>query len=192
MLMTVRSYDEKVRTHLLESIKRQLNAEAAAVDAPSPPLIKVAPGAEAVYNDPEVTTRLLAALRRDLGSDSAVEMPAKMTSEDFSAYGRVGVRAVLLHIGAVNPEVLASGAKHPDLHSPQWFPELKPTLRSMVAAEVVMLTELLVAPESVNKTNRFRSMRLESLGPAFVEFELHEHFQCFLCVRSELIARGKS
>ena len=91
--MSVRSYDEKVRKHLLESIKRQLNAEAAAVDAPSPPSIKVVPGAEAVYNDPEVTARLVAALRRDLGPDSAVEMPAKMTSEDFSAYGRAGVRA---------------------------------------------------------------------------------------------------
>jgi hippurate hydrolase len=151
MLMTVRSYDEKVRKHLLESIKRQLDAEAAAVDAPSPPSIKVVPGAEAVYNDPEVTARLVAALRRDLGPDSAVEMPAKMTSEDFSAYGRAGVRAVLLHIGAVNPAELASGAKLPDLHSPKWFPELEPTLRSLVAAEVVMLTELLVAPESVNK-----------------------------------------
>ena len=151
MLMSVRSYDEKVRKHLLESIKRQLNAEAAAVDAPSPPSIKVVPGAEAVYNDPEVTARLVAALRRDLGPDSAVEMPAKMTSEDFSAYGRAGVRAVLLHIGAVNPAELASGAKLPDLHSPKWFPELEPTLRSLVAAEVVMLTELLVAPGSVNK-----------------------------------------
>lgn len=151
MLMTVRSYDEKVRKHLLESIKRQLNAEAAAVDAPSPPSIKIVPGTEAVYNDPEVTARLVAALRRDLGADSAVEMPAKMTSEDFSAYGRAGVRAVLLHIGAVNPEMLASGAKLPDLHSPKWFPELEPTLRSLVAAEVVMLTELLVAPESAHK-----------------------------------------
>ena len=44
-----------------------------------------------------------------------------------------------------------SGAKLPDLHSPQWFPELEPTLRSLVAAEVIMLAELLVAPESANK-----------------------------------------
>jgi metal-dependent amidase/aminoacylase/carboxypeptidase family protein len=151
MQMSVRSYDEKVRKHLLESIKRQLNAEAAAVDAPSPPSIKVVPGTEAVYNDPEVTARLVAALHRDLGPDSAVEMPAKMTSEDFSAYGRAGVRAVLLHIGAVNPAEIASGAKLPDLHSPKWVPELEPTLRSLVAAEVVMLTELLAAPGSVNK-----------------------------------------
>ncbi len=51
----------------------------------------------------------------------------------------------------MNPAELASGAKRPDLHSPKWFPELEPTLRSLVAAEVVMLTELLVATESVNK-----------------------------------------
>jgi metal-dependent amidase/aminoacylase/carboxypeptidase family protein len=140
-----------VRSRILASIKRQLDAEATAADAPSLPSIKIVPGAEMVYNDPELTARLVAVLRRDLGADSAVEMPAKMTSEDFSAYGRAGVRAVLLHIGAVNPSVIASGTKHLDLHSPQWFPELEPTLRSLVAAEVVMLTELLVAPTSVGK-----------------------------------------
>jgi len=42
-------------------------------------------------------------------------------------------------------------AKLPDLHSPKWVPELEPTLLSLVAAEVVMLTELLVVPGSVNK-----------------------------------------
>src|SRR5690348_2557615 len=143
MLMSVRSYDEKVRKHLLDSIKRQLDGEAAAVGAPSPPSIKIVPGTDAVYNDPELTARLVAALRRDLGPDSAAEMPSKMTSEDFSAYGRAGVRSVLLHIGAVNPEALASGVKLPDLHSSLWHPELEPTLRSLVCAEVVMLTELL-------------------------------------------------
>src|SRR5215471_7496157 len=137
MLMSVRSYDGKVRKHLLDSIKRQLDGEATAVDAPSPPLIKIVPGADAVYNDPDLTARLVAALRRDLGPDSAVEMPAKMTSEDFSAYGRAGVRAVLLHIGAVNPTALASGTRLPDLHSPQWHPELEPTLQSFVSAEEV-------------------------------------------------------
>lgn len=151
MLMSVRSYDEKVRKHLLASIKRQLDAEAAAADAPSPPSINVIPGAEAVYNDPQLTARLVDALRQHLGDESVVEMPAQMTSEDFSEYGRAGVRAVLLHIGAVNPARLASGAKVPDLHSPQWFPELEPTLRSLVAAEVVMLTDLLAAHGNVGE-----------------------------------------
>ncbi|WP_109485620.1 amidohydrolase [Occallatibacter savannae] len=146
--MSVRAYDDKVRKHILASIKRQLDAEAEASDAPAPPSIKITPGAEVVFNDPQLTTRLADALRRDLGPGSVVEMPAKMTSEDFSEYGRAGVRTALLHIGAVNPEKLASGARIPDLHSPLWFPELKPTLRSLVAAEVVMLSDLL-APAQI-------------------------------------------
>jgi len=145
MQMSVRTYDDKVRKRILSSIKRQLDAEAAAADAPSPPSIKVTAGAEAVYNDPELTAHLVEALRQNLGTESVMEMPAKMTSEDFSEYGRAGVRAVLLHIGAVSPATLASGARVPDLHSPQWFPELEPTLRSLVAAEVVMLMDLLAA-----------------------------------------------
>jgi hippurate hydrolase len=143
MQMSVRTYDDKVRKRILASIKRQVDAEAAAADAPSPPSIKVIPGSEAVYNDPQLTTRLVDVLRQNLGVESVLEMPAKMTSEDFSEYGRAGVHAVLLHIGAVNPATLASGGRLPDLHSPQWFPELEPTLRSLVAAEVVMISDLL-------------------------------------------------
>jgi amidohydrolase len=143
MQMSVRTYDDKVRKRILASIKRQVDAEAAAADAPSPPSIKVIPGSEAVYNDPQLTTRLVDVLRQNLGVESVLEMPAKMTSEDFSEYGRAGVHAVLLHIGSVNPATLASGGRLPDLHSPQWFPELEPTLRSLVAAEVVMLSDLL-------------------------------------------------
>jgi hippurate hydrolase len=148
MLITVRSYDPKVRAHILASIKRQLDAEATAAGAPEMPTIKNLSSAEAVYNDPAVTARLVAALRRDLGADSAVEMRQEMTSEDFSQYGRAGVPSVLLHIGAVSPAALASGKQLPDLHSPEWAPELEPTLRSMVKAEVVMLTELFAAPPS--------------------------------------------
>ncbi len=66
-----------------------------------------------------------------------------MTSEDFSQYGRAGVSAVLLHIGAVSPAALGSGQKLPELHSPFWAPELEPTLGALVSAEVIMLTELL-------------------------------------------------
>jgi amidohydrolase len=146
MLITVRSYDQKVHEHILAALKREVDGEAAAADAPTPPAVKVLDSADAVYNDPALTTRLAAALHRDLGADSAHEMPPQMTSEDFSAYGRAGVPSVLLHIGAVDPAALASGRILPGVHSPFWAPELEPTLRSMVAAEVVMLTDLLNTP----------------------------------------------
>jgi amidohydrolase len=144
MLLTVRSFNQDVRAHILASIKRQVDAEATAANAPQMPDVKVYDSADMVYNDPTVTTRLVAALRRNLGDASVREMPPQMSAEDFSQYGRAGVTAVLLHIGAVSPEDLASGRKLPYLHSPLWAPQLEPTLRSMVAAEVVMLDELFI------------------------------------------------
>lgn len=148
MLITIRSYAPNVRDHMLASIKRQLEGEAAAAGAPTMPVIKVLGGTDAVYNDPALTVRLAGALRRKLGPDSVVEMREKMTSEDFSQYGRAGVPSVLLHIGAVSAAALASGKTLPDLHSPFWAPELEPTLRAMVSAEIVMLRDLLHAPHA--------------------------------------------
>jgi len=146
MLMTVRAFDPKVREHLLAAIKRQLDAEAMAADAPAMPSIKIVGGTDAVYNDPALTAHLTEVLNRDLGADSVREMPALMGSEDFSQYGRAGAKTVLMHIGAVDPADLASGKILPGLHSPLWAPQVEPTLRSMVAAEVVVLTDLLNAP----------------------------------------------
>ena len=142
MLLTVRTFDANVREHVLASIKRQVEAEAKAANAPQPPDVKVYDSADRVYNDPATTARMVAALQRDLGPDSVREMPPQMGAEDFSQYGRAGVTSVLLHIGAVSPEDLASGRKLPYLHSPLWAPQLEPTLRAMLAAEVVMLDEL--------------------------------------------------
>ena len=146
MLMTVRAFDPKVREHLLAAIKRQLDAEATAADAPAMPSIKILAGTDAVYNDPPLTAHISEVLSRDLGADSVREMPALMGSEDFSQYGRAGAKTVLLHIGAVDPAALASGKTLPGLHSPQWAPQVEPTLRSMVAAEVVVVTDLFTAP----------------------------------------------
>jgi hippurate hydrolase len=147
MLLTVRTFDASVREHVLASIKRQVEAEAMAANAPQKPDVKVYDSADMVYNDPTVTTRLVTALRRNLGDASVREMPPQMGAEDFSQYGRAGVTSVLLHIGAVSPEDLASGKPLPYLHSSQWAPQLEPTLRSMVAAEVVMLGELFRSPK---------------------------------------------
>ncbi len=146
MLLTVRTFDTAVREHVLAAIKRQVDAEATAGNAPRMPLFNVYDSADTVYNDPAVTARLVNALHRELGPDSAREMPQQMGAEDFSQYGRAGVPSVLLHIGAVSPEDLASGRPLPYLHSALWAPQLEPTLRSMVAAEVVMLSELFNPP----------------------------------------------
>ena len=90
--------------------------------------------------------RLGSALKKALGDENVVEMPAKMTSEDFAEYGGAGVPSALLHIGAVNPAKLAearrTGVPVPAPHSPEWAPELTPTLKAAIRAEVAELLEL--------------------------------------------------
>lgn len=143
MLLSVRSFDPKSREQTLASIRRQFDGEAAAAGAPESPTITVRPAVDPVYNDPATTLRLAEAIRRALGAEHAVEMPAKMTSEDFSVYGHAGVKAVLLHIGASDPNQLREHGVVADLHSPRWLPKLHPTLDAMVDGEVAALLELL-------------------------------------------------
>lgn len=146
--LTVRAFDENVKAKVLASIDRIVKAEALAAGAPREPTIQYGAGdAYAVYNDPVLTNRLAAVLRKAMGDDRVVEMPPKMTSEDFSEYGRAGVAAALLHVGAVTAEALAesrrTGVPVPAPHSPQWLPVLDPTLKGAVHAEVSILLELL-------------------------------------------------
>jgi hippurate hydrolase len=143
MLLSVRSFDPKSREQTLASIRRQFDGEAAAAGAPESPTITVRPAVDPVYNDPATTLRLAEAIRRALGAEHAVEMPAKMTSEDFSVYGHAGVKAVLLHVGASDPDQLREHGVVADLHSPRWLPKLHPTLDAMVDGEVAALRELL-------------------------------------------------
>jgi amidohydrolase len=150
LLLSVRTFDPEVRKRILEAIARVAKGEAAAAGAPREPLIEPTPnmpGAEAVYNDPELTNRLAAALTKGMPAGDVVEMPAKMTSEDFCEYGRAGVKAALLHIGAVDPAKLAesrrTGIPVPAPHSPQWAPVRETTLKAAVQAETLALLDLL-------------------------------------------------
>ena len=145
--LSVRTYTPEVRTRTLDAIRRVARGEAVAAGAPREPDVVVPPAGNApVYNDPALTLRLAAALKKGLGEDRVVEMPQKMTSEDFAEYGRAGVRSVLLHIGAVDPARLAearrTGIPVPAPHSPGWAPERKPTLEGAMRAEVTALIEL--------------------------------------------------
>jgi hippurate hydrolase len=100
-----------------------------------------------VYNDPTLTLRLATALKRSLGDDRVIEMPQKMTSEDFAEYGVAGIPSVLLHVGAVSPakldEARRTGVPVPAPHSPEWAPDREPTLKGAIRAEVTALLELL-------------------------------------------------
>jgi amidohydrolase len=146
--LSVRTYTPEVRTRTLAAIRRIAKGEAASAGAPREPQVDAPAQANnaPVYNDPSLTLRLAAALKKGLGEEKVVEMPQKMTSEDFAQYGLAGVPSALLHIGAVDPVKLAAarqtGIPVPAPHSPQWAPEREPTIKMAIRAELTALLEL--------------------------------------------------
>ena len=145
--ITVRSLTPELHKRLLTAIAREAKGEAQAANAPREPLIETKSHTDAVYNDPELTKRVVAAASAVLDNDRVVEMPAQMGGEDFSQFGLAGVHAVLLHVGAVDPAKLAesqrTGVPLPGLHSQQWAPLREPTLKAAITAETAILLDLM-------------------------------------------------
>jgi hippurate hydrolase len=146
--LSVRTFTPEVRERTLAAIRRIVINESEAAGAPRESRIDVQPSTRyPVNNDPKLTLRLADVLKKHMGEQNVVEMPAKMTSEDFSEYGDAGVPSALLHIGAVNPAKLAaareSGIAVPAPHSPEWAPDLETTLKAAIRAEVTEALELL-------------------------------------------------
>ncbi|MEQ1886749.1 MAG: amidohydrolase [Bryobacteraceae bacterium] len=152
--LSVRTYTQEVRRKTIEAIRRVARGEAISAGAPREPEVlfreEGASGA-VVINDATLIARLAKALKASMGDANVVEMPQKMTSEDFAQYWNTGkVPSALIHIGAVNAakfaEIQRTGVPGPAPHSPQWTPDREPTLKAAVKAEVTELLELLGRP----------------------------------------------
>ena len=145
--LSVRSYSDEVRKHLLAAIERVTKAEAEAANAPKPPLVKVVESTDAMYNDPKLSERLSQVLVQTLGADNVRQLPPNMTSEDYSEFIEAGVSSFYFSLGAANPqqfkEVQAKGGQLPSNHSPFYAPDMEPSLKTGVEAEVAVLRALL-------------------------------------------------
>ncbi|HYL71157.1 MAG TPA: amidohydrolase [Candidatus Dormibacteraeota bacterium] len=145
--LTVRTYKPEVRKQVLAAITRIVNAEAAAAAAPRPPSIENYEAADAVYNDPALTQRMRTVLDQTLGRDAVVMSEPITASEDFSVYVEQGVPGFYMSLGGADPQKLAAaeaaGTRLPSNHSSLFAPDLDPSLRTAITAEVAMLRELL-------------------------------------------------
>ena len=147
--LSVRSFTDKVRAHLLSSIDRVVKAEAVAGRSPKEPLIERVDGADALVNDPGLTQRIATALSKALGPARVKEVGPEMGSEDFSRFHKAGIPTLMLRVGAVAPAAFeaaeTSGATLPSLHSPLFAPDRERTLKTAITAEVLALRELMPA-----------------------------------------------
>ena len=130
--LTVRSYSDATRKHLLDGIARIAKGEAIAAGMPEDKLPKVTvqdPYTPATYNTPEMTEKVAAGLTARFG-DRVQETPSVMGGEDFSQFYRAdkaNVQSLIFWVGGV-PQAQWDRAQKgeiqlPSLHSPFWAPD---------------------------------------------------------------------
>jgi hippurate hydrolase len=144
--LTVRSHSDDVREQLLSAIERKTKAVAAGAGAPEP-TVEFSEGTPSLYNDEDLTRRIVPVFRKLLGEDKVVQSKLAMVGEDFGQFGRAGVPIMMFRLGAVDAKRLARyeqlGRQPPSLHSPLFYPDVEPTLVTGVTAMAGAVLELL-------------------------------------------------
>jgi len=151
--LTIRTYKEEVRQHILAALDRMAKGIAAADGIPeSRAPIVTASDTEytpATYNDPQLTLRLAEIFKKSLGAETVVEAPPVMASEDFCRFGLENHQIPICQftLGAVDPAKLAesrrTGIPLPGLHSSLWAPVPEPTLRVGVKSMTSAVLDLM-------------------------------------------------
>jgi metal-dependent amidase/aminoacylase/carboxypeptidase family protein len=150
--INVRSFDEDVRRHVLDAIRRIVEAEAAASGAPRPPEITTTEHYPLTVNDPDRTLRVAAALRGRFGEDRVHELATPVSaSEDFGSFGTEwGVPSVFWYVAGTDPgtyrEAVQAGRVAQDVptnHNPAFAPVIHPTLETGVQTMVTAALDAL-------------------------------------------------
>jgi amidohydrolase len=152
--LTVRSYTDEVRNHLLTGIARIAKGEAIAAGMPEDrmPVVSVQKDeyTPATYNTPEFTEEMAAFLKTRFGEARVTQMPPVMGGEDFSRYSRDAnkdVKSLIIWVGGV-PRAEYDAAKKagktlPSLHSPFWAPEADTVIETATEALTGMAMKLM-------------------------------------------------
>jgi hippurate hydrolase len=144
--ITVRSFSDDVRKHVLAAIERKAKAVALSAGAPEPK-ITISEGTPAMYNDEKLVERVVPVLTRTLGEEKVVPSEASMGGEDYSEYGLAGVPIFMFRLGSVDPQRLAGykrvGQEPPSLHSALYYPDAEETLATGVTAMAAAVLDLL-------------------------------------------------
>ncbi len=153
LLLTVRSYTDKTRRHLLDGIARIARGKAIAAGIPEDrmPIVTVREREHtpAVFNTPALTESTAALFRRQFGEDRVREVPPPMVGEDFGRYHHAdtSIESLIFWVGGVpKGKWDAAGGdpmKLPSLHSPFWAPEAETVISTATEALTVAALDIL-------------------------------------------------
>jgi hippurate hydrolase len=137
--LNVRTFDEGVRSHVLDAIRRIVEAEAHASGAPRPPEITPLDEYQLVRNDPAAADRVRAAFQARFDESRVVDIPPISASEDFGSFGSAWqAPSVFWTVGGTDPVAYRQAKETgrlgelPTNHNPRFAPVLHPTLETGV------------------------------------------------------------
>lgn len=152
--LTVRSYSDEVRNHLLDGIARIAKGEAIAAGMPDDkmPVVSVQKDeyTPATFNTVDFTEDMAAFLKTQFGEARVTKMPPVMGGEDFSRYSRDAnkdVKSLIIWVGGVPraeyDAAQKAGKSLPSLHSPFWAPEADTVIETATEALTGMAMKLM-------------------------------------------------
>ena len=140
--LTVRSYSKEVRKQILAAIKRKAKGVAIAAGAPEP-TVEISEGTDAVFNNMDLVERVVPVFRRALGEKNVVEVPQTMGAEDFGLFSRGDVPIMMFNLGSITEERMEQLGRIQPLHSPLYYPDIRPTLVTGITAMSAAALDLL-------------------------------------------------
>ena len=143
MELTIRSYKDNVRNHLLKAIQRKANAVAESFRVPKEkyPVLKLRDTyTPALYNDPKLVDRIVTGFESYFGKDKIFKTEPTMGGEDFSRYGKTKekVPVFMYFLGTVNMGKYLAYKKEnktlPSLHNDKVVLDPEPSIETGVSA----------------------------------------------------------
>ncbi len=141
MQLTVRSYKDEVRNHILKAIPHKCKHIALAAGMPEnkiPEVIVQNESIPAVFNHIELTKKLKLVGENVLGKENVIMSEPVMGAEDFGLFGRTNekIPICIFWLGTISDEKIENSKKTgeslPSLHSPFYAPEVSKTLKTGV------------------------------------------------------------
>lgn len=144
LLLNIRSYDNKLRTRVLDAIERIVKGECAAACSPRGPDFEFYDQFPLTSNDAGVTEKVTAAFTSHFGGAAVQHASRQTASEDFSRIpDAFGVPYTYWLLGGCDPQTYRAAAARgtveqdiPANHSPFFAPVVEPTLSMGVQSHV--------------------------------------------------------
>ena len=152
MDLTVRTYSEQVREHILSAIKRISEgiAMAAGVGKDRLPIVYVRDNpCPSLYNSPELVKRVNKSIAGIIGSENITAVAPKMGGEDFAhyRYQNPSIPSYYFFIGATAPAQIEQSQKTktplPGLHTSRVAPVAEPTIKTGIKAMTAAVLDLM-------------------------------------------------